>query len=299
MCRYVMVFAFCAGALLFLIQLSSADTLLKLNLANTKAEVSDETIKLTLAIDNFSGRALQSTIFLEILDPKNHVHVAAEKTETINPALQTTHFDLSLEHIVGKTDREIFWYRLRYRIVTSSQTTSGILALSEIAPDFFELRATMPFYSFKGNRYIVRAVAARPLTAQPVSGVKVTGEVKFASRDDEKSLRVSAVTNPEGYAMLDFELPDAISEHDIELKITGEYKGLIQQVEDEIETYQGKQFFINSDKLIYQPGQTLHVRALLFDNARHPVANEEVTLKIFDEDERWYIARRLGLHASA
>ncbi len=295
--RYWMVLAFCAFAFLFLVQLSSADGLLKINLAKTQAEVSDEKINLTLAIDNASARALQSHIVLEILDPQNRVLATSEKTETLKPALHIVDFDISLEHIVGKTHREIFWYRLRYRLVTNGNTTSGIIALSEIAADFFELRATAPFATFTGNRYGVRVVAARPFTGSAISGVKITGEIKFASDEDEKTLRSSAITNREGYALLNFELPIAITEPDIELKITGEYKGLVQEVEDEIQALRGNRFFVNSDKLIYQPGQTLHVRALLLDAQRHALANQGVTLKIVDQDQS--VVYRAALKTSA
>lgn len=135
--RSTIALAFCAVAFLFFTQLTSADGLLKINLSTTKAEVSHKKIKLTLGIANASARALAANIFIEILDPKNQVLASAEKAETMNSALQTTDLDLSLEHIVGKTDREIFWYRLRYRIVADSNTTTGILALSEITSDFF------------------------------------------------------------------------------------------------------------------------------------------------------------------
>jgi uncharacterized protein YfaS (alpha-2-macroglobulin family) len=283
--RYALVFIFFAIALLFTIQLTSADASLKVHLAQTKADVSEAKIHLTLAIDNASGRSLQTNIFVEILDPQNHVLVSAEKAELIKPALHRTDFALSLEDIVGRTNREIFWYRLRYRLVTNNQTTSGILALSEIAPDFFELRVAAPSVTIKGNRYTIQVVAARPITSEPVSGVKITGEIKYVTDETEKAVPVSGVTSSEGSAIFNFALPDSISEREIDLRITGEYKGLVQEIEDDIQVYPANQILINSDKLIYQPGQALHVRALLLDTNRHALADQDVTLKIYDEDQ--------------
>ncbi|MCA1619101.1 MAG: type II secretion system protein GspG [Acidobacteria bacterium] len=59
----------------------------------------------------------------------------------------------------------------------------------------------------------------------------------------------------------------------------------MQEAEAEVSVAQEPRVLLNTDKPLYQPGQTAHLRALVFDPAEHAVAGEEVTFRVEDEAE--------------
>lgn len=296
--RYWIFCAFFLSAIFLVLPWVSANSTLRVNQAKTKASLSDEQTKIALAIENASPRGINASIRLELLDTLNVVRALSERQENISSGLHIATFDIVLE-TEDKNDAEaLLWYRLRYQIKTATTTLTGIIALAEITPDMFEIRATTPYSAYTGRRYQTRVVALHPATLQPIDGVKITGDIEFDDDDDKSkdNVKATGITNKEGYAVLEFQLPEKPGSSDFTLKITGEYKGLVQEAEEDIGTYDDRQFIINSDKLLYQPGQTLHVRALLLDANRRALADHEVTLKITDEESQ--VAYRATLKTS-
>ncbi|MBI3653390.1 MAG: carboxypeptidase regulatory-like domain-containing protein [Acidobacteria bacterium] len=279
-CWILFTFGVCAA--LLMVQLASADSALRINQAKTLATLNESsaTIHIELAIDNSTANSVAAHIKMELLDTANGLRDVAEGDAVIAPGLHLAPFDLSF----GEVKEDLLWGRLRYEITGGAQRLVGVLALSAITPEMFELRAAAPFAVSGSKPYRVRVISVHPITAQPVGGVKLTGEITISEGQKEKLLQAVGVTNPEGYATLEFTLPENIDRQNLGLKITGEHLGLVQEVESDIQNSSQKQFLINSDKLIYQPGQTLHVRALLFDAERRALADQNVTLKILDEE---------------
>lgn len=264
----------------------SADAPLRVNREQSKAAFLSESKDVVLAIENATSRAVRARIRVEILDPQNRLRAHAERDEAIAAGLHLATFDLSLKELFAQEREALLWYRLRYRLTTAADSCTGIISLSEITPDFFELRVAAPFAATAETLYRTHLVAVHPVTAKPVSGVRVSGRI--VSEDDEeepeaKRLQATGVTDESGYATLDFRLPPKYVYEGIRLEFTGERLGLTQTVDGDLPTLGYRQFVINSDKRLYQPEQTMHLRALLFDTQRRALADAEVTLKIADE----------------
>src|SRR6185369_13488593 len=177
---------------------------------------------------------------------------------------------------------------LRYRI----NETSGIVSISQ-SPDLFELSVVMSEMAREGSTYHVRVNASHPITHKPAAKVVVTGELSLAD-DDNRSLKLHATknTDSEGYALLDFVLPPRFPQfpHTLqpdagEVKLIGRRGALVAETEGQVMVDQFARTLITPDKPIYQPGQTMHVRALMFTPSRRALANQNVLIRILDPED--------------
>jgi uncharacterized protein YfaS (alpha-2-macroglobulin family) len=283
--RYWIFCAVCLCATFLVMPWVSASSALRVNSVKTKASLLTDKIEIALAIENASSKSISAQIKLELLDTKNAVRALSERQENIASGLHIAPFEMSLKDLYKSADEALLWCRLRYSFKTGGTVQTGIITLAEITSDMFEIRVVTPLAAFSGNRYKSRVIAVQPVTLEPISGVKVTGEIKLG-REDKGDLKASGITDDTGYALLDFQLPENLGDDFLNLKVTGEYKGLTQQTDGQIQSLYQEQYIINSDKLIYQPGQTLHVRAILLNLQRHVLTGRETTLKITDEENQ-------------
>ena len=125
-----------------------------------------------------------------------------------------------------------------------------------------------------------------PLTAKPVKDVSVSVELKLDDDDDApgETLRGSGITDAAGYALVSLNIPAKLSGDEGELKVVARHGGYVKETSNDIELNDNARIMVTTDKPIYQPGQPLHVRALVFNSANHAAANAEATLKITDPE---------------
>jgi hypothetical protein len=144
----------------------------------------------------------------------------------------------------------------------------------------------------EGSTYHVRVSARHPITHKPAPKVAITGELLLED-DDSRSLKLHAAknTDSEGYALLDFVLPPRFPQfpHTLqpaggEVKLVGRRGAVVAEAEGEVLVDQFARTLITSDKPIYQPGQTMHVRALMFTPSRRALANQNIVIKICDPE---------------
>src|SRR5689334_15054711 len=164
--------AFCLCAVLLTVQFVSANSALRVNPAKTKASLHDfnEKTMVDLAIENVSSKSVQAHIRLELVDTSNVVRDTAESDETFATGLHTVPFNLQLKVAA----ESLLWYRLRYEVKTANQTLQGIIALSEITPDLFEIRTSAPVFTPGNDTYRATVTALHPFTLQPLSNVNIT-----------------------------------------------------------------------------------------------------------------------------
>src|SRR5215203_5870973 len=131
---------------LSLVQLTRAGGDLRVNEALTKLLFEKEPAEVLLAVENSTGETLKVRVQLELLDPQSQLTSQAAKVESIGTGSQllSLSLPLSFSNLKQKDRRQFLWYRLRYRLtnVGSSANTilEGIVSLSAITPDLFEVR---------------------------------------------------------------------------------------------------------------------------------------------------------------
>jgi hypothetical protein len=291
MSRKWLLFLFCLFILLTLVPPSRAGLTLRVNESATRVLFEEQGTCVSLAVENPLKRIVAAHIKVELVDTDGQACAAAERDEQIRPGsnIVTLPVGLWLSGKAATDTRELLWYRLRYRIapVGASQFDQfdGVISFSEITPDIFALQVASSEKVQEGSAYRLRVRAAHPMTTTAVAGVNVAAEIKFDGYDrDDVVLKQSARTDANGFAVLDFQIPRGIEDEEGEIKVTARLGILTESAESEINLDRNVRIMVSTDKPLYQPGQTLHTRVLMFDASRHALGNQPATLKISDPE---------------
>src|SRR6266566_6429111 len=282
----------CLSLALVFVQFATANSGLHVNEPATRFLIQTQTL-VSLEVVNPAGQDLSVRLKLELLDPKDDIRGLAFRVLTLAPGLNKLSIPLTLPGgaLNKDDDKELLWYRLRYRIEPSAEatfaptTTSGLISLSQIdTPDIFSLEVSTPRYTHRGAHHYVHVRAFHPLTAKAVKDVNVDVKLKLDDEEPAVTLKASGITNADGYALITLNIPAKFSADDGELKLTARHGGYVRETSGDIEVTENAQIMLMTDKPIYQPGQLLHVRTLVFDAANHAAANSKATLKITDPE---------------
>lgn len=283
---------------LSLVQLTRARGEFKVNETTTKLLLDKKPAEVILAVENSTGETLKANVEIELFDPRNKSRANTSQVQSIGVGSQKLNLSLPITfvNLNDRERRELLWYRLRYRVSevgsSGNSVAEGLVALSGITPDLFELHVATSGLVREARRYHARVKAAHPITGQPAAGVRLDGEVTLEI-DDEKNIKVHAskTTDSKGYALLDFEIPPRFPEfpHELrptggEMQITGTRGSIVATTEGEVLVDQFARILLSSDKPLYQPGQIMHVRALLFSPSKRALANQNAAIKINEPD---------------
>ena len=120
------------------------------------------------------------------------------------------------------------------------------------------------------------------LTRQPVNEALVT--VNLVHRGKVASRLFSGQTNKRGKALASFWLPASTGKGgDYQFEVTSETGGKRDRVLQPIRFRRAFKVHLSTDKPLYQPGQTIHMRTLVLERPRlTPPAGKEVMLDVID-----------------
>lgn len=268
---------------------------LKVNEARTKLLL--EPAQLLLAVENSTGEALKAKVDLELLDTRDRRISEATSAQTISTGNQflTLSLPLSFSKLERNAQRGFLWHRLHYSLTKEGGPevlAEGIVSLSEITPDLFEIRVAPGEMLREGMRYRTRVLANHPVTHKPTANVLIDGELTLEDDNDKSvKLRNSKTTDSDGYAVLDFVTPTRFPQfpHTLrpaggELRVTGSRNGFVAEAQGDIPVDQFPKIFITTDKPLYQPGQIMHLRALVFTPSNRALANQDISITITDPE---------------
>jgi hypothetical protein len=189
---------------------------------------------------------------------------------------------------------EIGWYRIAYRIEANGASAAhGVLAVGAIAPNLMELRLARPGSLVAGKPIRFRVYAGNPVTRKPFPGVqlKATLELDGNSSGEDKTLKRKivreAVTDGSGEALITFPKKDAVIES-VNVTVHGSLKssdgGYAEaSIESDIAQYDHSDIHVETDKPLHKPGETVHLRALVFVYGQ-AASNQSLTLTIEDPE---------------
>ena len=269
---------------------------LKVNEARTRFLLQKEPAEVLLAVENSTGETLNAKVRLEILDPRDWLVSRVDRVQSIGTGDQTLSFTVPVyfSKLKGE-ERRYLWHRLHYRVSKEGQSSplaEGIISLSEITPDLFELRVAAAELAREGTSYKARVFASHPVSHKPAANVLIDAELKLVD-DGDKGLKLhnSKITDADGYAALEFVMPKRFPQfpHTIdpaggELKIVGRRGAFVVEAEGDAVVDQFAKTLITTDKPLYQPGQMMHVRALVFTPSRRALANQNILFRIKDPE---------------
>jgi A-macroglobulin TED domain/Alpha-2-macroglobulin family/MG2 domain/Carboxypeptidase regulatory-like domain/A-macroglobulin receptor binding domain/Macroglobulin domain MG3/Alpha-2-macroglobulin bait region domain len=277
---------------IFAAKFSANISTLHVNESATRFLLQKEGATVSLALENPLTVSMTARVTLDLIDPHDIIRSKAAIDTSIPAGPSFLKIPLFKAGTFDYDDRELIWYRLRYQVepagangaVVESGTVSGVISLSEITPDFFRLQVSAPQEAGKGLKYAIRARTMHLLTGKPISGVKAQALMTYQEGDDERSLKASGVTDSAGEARLEFKLPNPLKAEEVDIKVSAEGNGFYQEAEEEVRIFYTNQILVSTDKPLYQPGQTLHIRVLGFDRDRKALAETDGTLKVRDPE---------------
>jgi hypothetical protein len=244
-----------------------------------------------LPLLNRTAHPLAAKVTIEVVAPSGLVRASAHVNRRLKRGQNSVPVPVSLP-FAGLREaerREFPWYRLRYRVAAADGgrlLCEGTVSLSEVVPELFELRVVSSRRTRGGTTFRARVRAANPVSQRPVRGVALQATLSFDG-DPPVSLRATTETDHEGFAALDFELPRAgvDDEDEGELRVTARLGPFEQTAEAGVELDDEPRVLLTLDKSLYQPGQTAHLRALVFNSGERAVADEPLTFLVKDEED--------------
>ena len=242
----------------------------------------------------------QATAFVRLLSPEGKA--SPEVTQAIAPGAKLVEAALPRPRDKkGQTVEGIEWYRVAYRLETASEPPAhGILAVGALATNLFDLSVARRSGNLTpGKPLAVRVFAGNPVTKRPMRGVRVTAnlEIDLPGKKEAQKLMRMGVVDRSGEASFEFPIPDVLG-----VSATLHLKGLLRgaggelaesTLDSEFDALDQAYVSLEKDKPLYQPGQTVHLRALVFDGRSHAAAKVPVTLTINDAEDKKVLAEPL------
>ncbi|MBI1386896.1 MAG: hypothetical protein GC154_00425 [bacterium] len=131
----------------------------------------------------------------------------------------------------------------------------------------------------EGGRSVVRAIVTNGRDGAPIEGAEVSAEL---ARGGEAVIRVEARTDSGGAAELVFNRLDGLNgEYVLSLHVRSKLGD--NSLESRVTVKPGVKIFLTTDKPVYQPRQTIHIRGLIAHQmSNKPLAGRTVTLEVYD-----------------
>ncbi|MBX3294765.1 MAG: carboxypeptidase regulatory-like domain-containing protein [Acidobacteria bacterium] len=251
------------------------------------AAVHDGKIIAELVVESPAGRSVEA--WAELLDQRGAVQSSSSaRLQPLSAGRQKVVFEFPLAIKQSSENSDITWYRLHYKIGDAT----GIISLSQMIADLFELRIIAAERVAAGMNYRVRVRSLHPFTGQPAAGVGISTKIVLDLKTEEdRQLEISGtgMTNADGFAVLDFTVPpEAMLDGDGEVYVTGYKNGIVREAQEDIGALTDDiQILTITDKPIYQPEQTVNIRGILLKGgeAKTVLGNSVAEFRITDEDD--------------
>jgi len=194
------------------------------------------------------------------------------------------------------------WDRIAYRIDSAGSTVAkGILSVGAIASNLLDLRMASPARPIARVPLSVRIYAGNPVTRKPFRGVHlearlvIDADIDPKAKSADKTVVRQAVTDRLGEAVFAFPFPTKPGQT-ATLTVTGTLNGSASpgasdahataSISKDFEASDRTLIRVETDKPLHKPGETVHMRALVFTDAGQAAANIPMTLTIKDPDSK-------------
>jgi hypothetical protein len=216
---------------------------------------------------------------------------------------------------LGHPATEIGWYRIAYRLeVNGTPVAHGVMAVGAIASNLLALRLARPEQLAAGKPLSVRVYAGNPITREPYRGVRLQATLVLDAVDSdsdseaeaakgkaaERTLVRAATTGATGEAFINFPVkaePGQGATLTVVGTLTGSrgipsgVPGVVSAqaqatIKVDLETGNRTTIHADTDKPLHKPGETVHLRALVFEDSGHAAASKALTLTIKDPENK-------------
>lgn len=244
------------------------------------AKYVEGTLRVSIPYDETVARS--RTLRVEILAPDDKL--IAESTKNVAPSREAEQWEVSFTVDKNIPLEDLVWHRLRIGTGPSAK----VVSLSEIL-HLPVVRVLAQRAYAAGSRASVRVIAVDSKNGEPLPGSRikldlVNGEAATALFEGK--------TQTLGTAQVEFNLPVA-SYGARNLRITADTPLGHVTASQPIQIERRNKILLTTDKPLYQPGQTMHVRALALDGpTRAAAADQPLTLEVEDAKGNKVFKRR-------
>lgn len=238
---------------------------------------------------NASGHPLHGTLLLEMLDSYLEGKVQAKQVRPFDaaPGANIARLEWNPKDLPTPSPMFLGSYRLRYTVLPQQdggfEPVRGIVQLGLHIEDGFDIQGFPggQFQCAPDCRFWVRV--AEPRTGRPWAGVEVEASVSVGN-DARTVVKQKVLTDQNGYAAMHLDLPASRSSSYGMLELDA-YRGPFRVGHvGSIGWAQPTRLTLTTDKPLYQPGQTVHMRTLVFGFDSRAWENVSVIVKITDQN---------------
>ena len=249
-------------------------------------------VQFVLPLSNSSGKPFKGNVKLELLDSEDKVLSSGNSEISIDPGNLLNNLVVGESGLPTKSPSELATYRLKYTVVPAGDSAfapfEGIVQLGRIMTNPYQIRTSSLGQVRPGTKYPVRVRIENPYTAHPYAGIEVVASLKlhlsdFADEEPKPILR-KAKSDAEGYAVFSFDLPPGHKYDEGEITVSVRRGVLLEQETIDVKYPDEPRFSLRTDKPIYQPGQTVHMRVQAFGPDNRALSDGDVELAITDPE---------------
>ena len=280
-------------SLLFLPSAKAQDNPSSISVVESKMRFDFEPrVQFVLPLSNSSGKPCKGSVKLELLDSEDKVLSSGNSEISIDPGNFLNNLALGESGLPTKSPSELATYRLKYTVTPAGGSAftpfEGIVQLGRIITHPYQIRTSSLGQVRPGTKYPVRVRIENPYTAHPYAGIEVAASLKLRlsdSADEEpKPVLRKTKSDAEGYAVFSFDLPPGHKYDEGEITVSVRRGVLLEQETIGFKYPDEPRFSLMTDKPIYQPGQTVHMRLQAFGPDNHALSDADVEVAITDPE---------------
>ncbi|HXM11925.1 MAG TPA: MG2 domain-containing protein [Terriglobales bacterium] len=165
----------------------------------------------------------------------------------------------------------------------------GVLQFGKIFRNRFNLSMMSSANSAPGTSYPVRVRVDDPATGRPLANIPVELEFEISecTRDaDEKNGDRTLTTDSSGYGVVTFHIDRASTCTEGKVNATAIRGGFSDSASTEFKLPDSPSLRLSTDKPLYQPGQTVHMRLLAVGPNRHALVGAKLKLTIGSDESQ-------------
>ncbi|HEY6253112.1 MAG TPA: MG2 domain-containing protein, partial [Candidatus Angelobacter sp.] len=225
-------------------------------------------------------RAGQGQLILEVLDPEDGVLGKAERNLEVAEGRGRWQEEIKLDKPVALED--LVWNRMRYRFVYNDGRTEALEGTESIA----QIIRTPVVHILGQQSYLTGGQAAIRVIVTDSRNEVIAGSgsvrIELLAPQQKTRLLFSGRLNHRGTTEAQIQFPaDLVGNY--QLRYIAETPIGSTEFTQSVRLEDKVSILLTTEKPIYQPGQTIHVRALALDRSDHQAAaNHKLTFEVED-----------------
>lgn len=235
---------------------------------------------LHVSIPDDAPRRGEGILTLEILDPEDGVVARIDRRAYASAGRGLWRQELALPRTLPLED--LVWHRLRYRFAYNGEENAAVQGVSSVSRILRlpVVRVWGQQSYLSGAAAAVRLIATESDSENPVSSGAV--EIQLVGAGQKPQLLYTGTLNDRGTTQAHFRMPTGLA-GSYSLRYVLDTAIGPADYTQQIRLEDKASVLLTTEKPLYQPGQTIHARALALDRANHQAtAGRKLTFEVED-----------------